>query len=123
MAQFLMTRRVFARERLTITTATPVKLTRSIYEDATGAPKGGNQMGTFKRKAAAAQIMLENSTGSIHFTVDGTAPTTGVTASDVGAPVNALDLIILESQDAIEQFQAIALSGQPNCIAEVWYLR
>lgn len=120
MATFIMTKRVFARERLTATSGAVKQLTASSYNQS-ASPVGGNQNGAYKRRATGALIQLCDSTGSQHYTVNGTDPTTGSAVTDVGFTAAALDCIVLESYEAIENFKAIALVA--DSIFEVWYLR
>lgn len=122
MAIFNIREIVFARERLTVTNGAVVSLTAATYEQA-ASPKGGNQIGTYKRRAIGALIFLEASTGSLHYScLAGAVPTTGATVNDIGAVAQALDMIILDSHEAIANFQALATSAT-NSIIEVWYLR
>ncbi len=120
MPTFNMTKRVMARERLTATSAGIKQLTASLYNQ-TASPVGGNQSGTYKRRATGALLMLVESTGSMHFTVEGTSPTTGATVNDIGMTAVALDAIVLESYESIVLFKGIAISS--DSIFEVWYLR
>lgn len=112
--------RVFARERLTVTSGGVSTCTAATYLQA-GSPVGGNQNGTYKRAAVGALVWLDSGSGSIHFTTDGTDPTAVLTGAGVGAPASALDMIPLETLDAVKKFKAIALSA--NAYLEVWYLR
>lgn len=120
MATFNHTQRVFARERLTVTNGAVVTLTASKYLQA-ASPVGGNQNGAFKRKAGGALIMPDSGSGAIHYSMDGTAPTTGTAVTDVGAYAAATDVVSLESLDSITLFKMIALAA--DAIVEVWYLR
>ncbi len=120
MATFNVSKIVFARERLTVTSSAVKTLTAATYEQA-ASPVGGNQNGAYKRRATGAIVMVDSGSGALHFTVDGTDPTSGVTVSDVGGYAAAIDSIVLESHEAIKQFKAKALSA--DAIIEVWYLR
>lgn len=111
---------VMARERLTVTTAVKA-LTASKYDQSlvTLAP---NQRGMYKRRAQSALVTLENSSGDIHYTKDGTDPTTAVTVSGVGFTASARDVIPLDSLEEIINFKMIALAS-PDAIVEVVYYR
>ncbi len=121
MALFLVRKQVFARERLTATSSAVKTLTASKYENSVS-PVGGNQHGTFKRRASGALVQLVGSSGDLVFTTDGTDPTADTTVSGVGSPaVTALSTILLETHEDIVNFKAIAVST--DAIFEVWYCR
>lgn len=124
MATFNVTKRSFTRERKQVTSGAVVTLTSSVYLPALTAIEEttGNNAGVIqKRVAGAARIVIDSGSGNIHFTEDGTDPTTGVTNVDVGNIAGAGDIIFLESLDAIKQFKAIALAA--NAQLEVTYYR
>lgn len=123
MATFNITKRAFARERLNITSGAPVSLTASLYDDVSDSnnPTTLRQGSAVPRKASGARIVLESGTGDIHFSEEGTAPTSGTTNTDVGTIAGARDVIVLESYEAITKWKAIALST--TAVAEVVYYR
>lgn len=119
MATFNVTKRAFARERLTVTNAVKT-LTASVYVPANST--GGNQAGNFKRRATGARIVPGGSSGDINFTTDGTLPTADATVSGVGTIAGARDVITLESEESIRMFKAIALTAT-DAIVEIEYYR
>ena len=121
MSSFNITKHAFARERITVTNGGVSVLTPATYNDNTGGV-GFADDGSKRRKASGARLALEPAAGDIHFSEDGTAPTSGTTGADVGTIAGARDLILLESYEAIAKFKAIALSAT-NAIIEVVYYR
>lgn len=115
------TARAFARERITITSGAVKQLTASVYNDTSEAGSQPNQVGNNRRVARAAKLVLDSGSGDIHYTEEGTAPTTGVTGADVGSLAGQGDVIWLETYEQIVKFKSIALSA--NGIAEVVYYR
>lgn len=124
MAQFNMTKRVFARERINPTNAGVTTLTPATY-NASASPVALPQMGQRQQlRATGAVLFIESgSVGGVHFTVDGTAPTSGTTSADVGGYAAAADVLTLESYEAIELFKVRALTAAGGVPIEVWYLR
>lgn len=120
MATFNVTRRAFSRERITVTNA--VKTLTVAKYDLTSTPIPGNQVGTYKRRATSARLVPGGTSGDINFTTDGTAPTADATVAGVGTIAGARDVITLESEEAIRNFKAIALTAT-DAIIEVEYYR
>ncbi len=113
-------RQVMARERLAVTSGAVKTLTAATYLQS-ASPTGPNQYGVNKRCALAAMVVNDSGAGAIHYTIDGTDPTSGVTSSDVGNYLAATDVVILDSLEAIIKFKAKALSA--DGIIEVTYFR
>lgn len=115
MATFNITKRPFARERIRFTNGVGgAGLTASVYNDSAQADP------TKKHKASAARIVLDSAAGDIHFTEDGTTPTTPTDNTGVGTIAGARDIITLESYESIQKFKAIALTAT-NADAEIVY--
>lgn len=112
MATFNITKRAFARERLTVTNAVKT-LTASVYNDTTRVER--------PIKASAARIQVLAGSGQIQFTEEGTAPTADVTVTGVGTQLNAGDILFLESYEAIKNFKAIRVAT--DAILEINYYR
>lgn len=109
MPTFNVSKRAFARERITVTNAVK-QLTSATY-----AP-------TIPTRATGARIVMLSGSGDIAFTENGTDPTADITTVDgVGTPASAGDIIYLESYSAILNFKAIRISA--NAILEVSYYR
>lgn len=122
MATFNVTKRAFARERLTVTNAVKV-LTASVYAQVIApAPSLRQGNAAFNKKASGARIVPGGTSGDINFTTDGTAPTADATVAGVGTIAGARDVITLESEDAIRNFKTIALTAT-DAIIEVEYYR
>lgn len=122
MATFNVTKRCFARERLTVTNAVKT-LTASVYDPTSvTAPAAPNQTGTYKRRATGARIVLGRTSGDINFSGEGTAPTADETVAGVGTVAGARDVLMLESEQAIRMFKAIRLDVT-DAIIEVEYYR
>lgn len=116
MATFNITKRAFARERLRFTNGGATGLTLATANNA------GTTAADQKRRASAARLVLDRDAGDLHFSEEGTAPTTAVDNTGVGTIAGARDIIILESYEAIVLFKAIALTAT-NCDVEVVYYR
>lgn len=116
MAVFQATKRAFARERIRFTNGGVGVLTAATYLDTATAPSGN------RRPASGARIALDISAGDIHFTEEGTTPTTATDNTGVGTPATARDVIYLESLEAIQKFKAIALTAT-NADAEITYYK
>jgi hypothetical protein len=117
MATFNITKRAFARERIRFTNGGVLTLTATLYNDNAGSSDAAK-----KKRASAAVIVLDISAGDIHFSEEGTAPTTAVDNTGVGKCAGARDQIILESYESIVKFKAIALTAT-NADAEIVYYR
>ena len=115
------TARAFARERITITSGAVKQLTASVYSQYDSATQP-NQTGNNTRRARAAKIVLDSGSGDIHYTEEGTNPTSGTTGADVGSLAGQGDVIWLETFEQIVKFKSIALTAT-NGIAEVVYYR
>jgi hypothetical protein len=116
------TARAFARERITITSGAVKQLTASVYNDTSESGSQPNQTGNNRRIARAAKIVLDSGSGDIHYSEEGTNPTTGVTGADVGSLAGQGDVVWLETYEQIVKFKSIALTAT-NGIAEVVYYR
>lgn len=116
MATFNITKRAFARERIRFTSGGATALTVATYMDAA-------QIDPSKKlRASAARLVLDRDAGDLHFSEEGTAPTTLVDNTGVGTICGARDVIILESLQAIQKFKAIALTAT-NVDVEIVYYR
>lgn len=113
-------KRAYARERLAVTSGAVKLLSASVYGP--GTPVGWNQNGAKQRQAVTARVVLDSGSGDIHWTEEGTDPTTGVTVADVGNIAGARDVIYLDSDETMSRFKAIALTAT-NGIIEVTYYK
>lgn len=116
MATFQSTKRAFARERIRFTNGGIGVLTAATYLDTATVPGGS------RRPATGARIALDIAAGDIHFTEEGTTPTTATDNTGVGTPATARDVIYLESLQAIMNFKAIALTAT-NADADITYYK
>lgn len=103
--------RAFVRERIAIANSGVKILTASTYNDVTAAGPAPTQSGNQRRHARSAKITLDSGSGDIHYTEDGTDPTTPTDNTGVGSFATAGDVIWLESYEAITKFKAKALTA------------
>ena len=104
---FTQITQAFARERLTVTNAVTT-LTAALY--ATGA---------YRQRASRVQITVEKA--AIRFTQEGTDPS-AVVGSEVGTLANIGDVLLLDGQQAADDFKATR-AGAVNAVIEVVYFR
>jgi hypothetical protein len=109
------TKRPFARERLHLTNAGVSVLTPAIYNDSAMVDAAK------KHRAGSAKITFEALAGDVHYTEDGSTPTTPVDGTGVGSLVQAKGIVILESYEAIAKFKAIATSATAADADVVYY--